>query len=281
MNQNPIISIITPVYNLEAYLAETLDSIKNQTYSSWECIIINDGSTDNTEKVALNYCKEDARFHYFYQENKGVSAARNYGIAQSKGEYIMPLDGDDLIMPPYCEEAIRVFKTYPDVKMVTCEGEYFGNAEGKIKVEAYSFSHLLYHNLFFCTSFFKRLDYDKTGGFDASFSLGEDWDFWLSLLHEEDKVICLPYNYFRYRVRKTSKMRTYDEEDKKKLFTHIVDKHKEIYDKMINPIEVLQQLHEFKEKASYWEGRYNRLTQSFLFKIFLIPLQMIYRKLKA
>jgi hypothetical protein len=76
-------------------------------------------------------------------------------------------------------------------------------------------------------------------------------------------------------------MRTYDEEDKKKLFTHIVDKHKEIYDKMINPIEVLQQLHEFKEKASYWEGRYNRLTQSFLFKIFLIPLQMIYRKLKA
>lgn len=91
------VSIIVPAYNQCSYLQETLQSIHNQTYESWECIIINDGSTDDTENVALTWCQRDNRFVYHYQENQGLSAARNKGLKLASGDFIQFLDADDLI----------------------------------------------------------------------------------------------------------------------------------------------------------------------------------------
>ena len=95
--QKSIVSIIVPCYNYAALFREALDSVLAQTYDDWECIIVNDGSTDDTEEIALQYCQKDERFIYFYKENGGHSSARNYGIKKSKGEYILPLDPDDKI----------------------------------------------------------------------------------------------------------------------------------------------------------------------------------------
>ena len=78
-----LVSIIIPCYNLSQYLPETLDSVLAQTYQSWECIIINDGSIDNTEKITKLYVDKDKRFKYIYQNNQGVSSARNNGIRNS------------------------------------------------------------------------------------------------------------------------------------------------------------------------------------------------------
>ena len=104
---NDLVSIIIPCYNQADYLPETLESIIQQTYPDWEAIIVNDGSPDNTEEIALQYTQKDSRFKYYKKENGGLSSARNYGIHRANGKYIIPLDSDDLIAPTFIEEGIN------------------------------------------------------------------------------------------------------------------------------------------------------------------------------
>lgn len=87
MNQTPLISVIVPCYNQAQYLDECLQSVYDQTYQNWECIIVNDGSPDNTEEIVLQWTKKDARFNYLKKENGGLSSARNAGIDIAKGEF--------------------------------------------------------------------------------------------------------------------------------------------------------------------------------------------------
>ena len=91
------VSIIVPCFKQAMYLPETLDSVLLQTYSNWECIIVNDGSPDNTDEVVERYVNQDTRFKYVKQQNRGLSTARNIGIERSRGEYILPLDADFVI----------------------------------------------------------------------------------------------------------------------------------------------------------------------------------------
>lgn len=92
---NPLISIIIPVYNTEKYLRRCLDSIIAQTYKDFECILVDDGSTDNSGKICEEYASKDVRFKVFHKENGGVSSARNLGLEQIKGEYVTFCDSDD------------------------------------------------------------------------------------------------------------------------------------------------------------------------------------------
>lgn len=94
---NPLISVVVPCYNQAQYLDECLQSVLDQTYQDWECIIVNDGSPDNTEEVAKKWVEKDSRFKYFYKENGGLSSARNFGLNIAKGEFIQFLDCDDYI----------------------------------------------------------------------------------------------------------------------------------------------------------------------------------------
>lgn len=96
MNQ-PLISVIVPCYNQAQYMDECLQSVLDQTYQNWECIIVNDGSPDDTEEVALRWVEKDTRFIYLKKENGGLSSARNAGIEVAKGEWIQFLDCDDKI----------------------------------------------------------------------------------------------------------------------------------------------------------------------------------------
>ncbi len=91
------VSIIVPVYNCEAYLERCFDSIKGQTLTDWECIVIDDGSTDNSGRICDSYASEDSRFKVIHQENRGVSAARNAGLGAAAGEYVGFVDSDDWI----------------------------------------------------------------------------------------------------------------------------------------------------------------------------------------
>lgn len=93
--ENELISIIVPIYNVENYLRMCLDSIQNQTYQNFECLLINDGSPDNSPDICREYVAKDARFHYFEKENGGLSSARNFGIERSTGAYLTFVDSDD------------------------------------------------------------------------------------------------------------------------------------------------------------------------------------------
>lgn len=101
-----MISVIIPVYNSGELLKRLINSLLQQTYRDLEILLINDGSTDNTEQICKEIIEKDSRFQYFYQKNAGVSAARNYGIIKSSGEYIAFLDADDEIDDNYFEELI-------------------------------------------------------------------------------------------------------------------------------------------------------------------------------
>lgn len=103
-HNNPLVSIIIPVYNSEKYLINCLNSVLNQTYSHWEAIVIDDGSTDSSSSICDNFEKKDNRFNVFHIKNQGVSYARNLGLSKSKGNYIFYLDSDDYLH----EEALTI-----------------------------------------------------------------------------------------------------------------------------------------------------------------------------
>ena len=117
-NDKPVVSVIVPCYNQGEYVQETLESVRVQTYPNLECIIVNDGSTDNSLQEVQTFCLKDDRFRCFDKKNEGVSAARNFAISQSRGDFILPLDADDKIAPTYLEEALKIFSEDPSVKLV-------------------------------------------------------------------------------------------------------------------------------------------------------------------
>ena len=105
-----MVSVITPCYNGEKYISETIESVISQTYDNWEMIIIDDGSKDNSAKVVEKYLKEDPRIRLIQQENAGSAAARNRGIKECTGQYIALLDADDVWLPEFLEKQISFMK---------------------------------------------------------------------------------------------------------------------------------------------------------------------------
>ncbi len=101
-----LVSIIVPAYNVEAYLPECLDSLLAQSYENIEILLIDDGSTDNSGAIADEYAKRDHRITVFHQENQGISAARNRGLDAMHGDYVMFVDGDDIVDKNYCQDAL-------------------------------------------------------------------------------------------------------------------------------------------------------------------------------
>ena len=118
MDVNKLISVIVPVYNVEDYLEECLESIRQQTYTDIEIILVNDGSTDGSKEICERYCAKDSRFKLVNQENQGLSEARNVGVRESIGEYIYFVDSDDVIKVDILETLFSFMKD--DVDIVGC-----------------------------------------------------------------------------------------------------------------------------------------------------------------
>lgn len=122
MDARSMLSFIVPVYNGERYLSRCVDSILDQTVADYEVILVNDGSTDNTESVCLKYADADGRIKYVSQSNQGVSAARNTGIMHARGQYVCFVDADDWVAPRLAERVMACFSKADIV--------YFGYEEG-------------------------------------------------------------------------------------------------------------------------------------------------------
>jgi glycosyltransferase involved in cell wall biosynthesis len=114
-----LVSIIIPVYNTEKYLIECLESVKNQSYKRIEVLLINDGSTDYSEKICKSYVNSDIRFKYFFQENQGLSSARNLGLEMMKGDFICFIDSDDFIEFDFIETLLYACLNN-NVKVASC-----------------------------------------------------------------------------------------------------------------------------------------------------------------
>ncbi|MGO4906198.1 glycosyltransferase family 2 protein [Flavobacterium sp. W20_MBD1_R3] len=199
----PLVSIIVPCYNQAQYLDEALQSVFEQIYMNWECIIVNDGSPDHTEEVTNKWVSKDSRFVYLKKENGGLSSARNAGIKIAKGAYILPLDADDRIASEYLDKAQIYFDK--DYKIIYCQAYFFGNRVEPWLLSDYSYEDILFNNQIFCSAFFKKSDWESVDGYDENLKYGrEDWDFWLSILNKDCRVLRLDYVGFFYRQKDIS-----------------------------------------------------------------------------
>lgn len=237
------VSIIVPCFNQAHFLPDTLKSVLAQTMQNWECIIVNDGSTDTTKEIAKIWCQKDQRFSYVEKGNGGLSSARNFGIERAQGQYILPLDADDIIHRDYLKSAILHFEKYPKTKLVYCQAQRFGLLNGKWPLKQYSYKTLLIQNVIFCSAIFRKSDfYAFTSGYDENMLNGyEDWDFWLQLIDKEDIIYQLKEEFFYYRIKEKSTIFTNEllETEKRK---YIYKKHIKIYlDNLPDPIFLAQQ----------------------------------------
>jgi glycosyltransferase involved in cell wall biosynthesis len=206
--ENPLVSIIVPCFNQGHYIKETINSIINQTYQNWECIIVNDGSTDNTEEVIKSLILNDDRFKYISIPNSGVCVARNTAVRNSKGDYLYPLDSDNYIHPQCIEKCIQIFINNPNIKLVHTEAELFGDSCGFWNLPSHSYKTILQYNTIDNSSMYLRQDFERVGGYRTNMVNGlEDWDFWIALLeiYSDDQVVKINEPLFYYRTQKNSR----------------------------------------------------------------------------
>jgi glycosyltransferase involved in cell wall biosynthesis len=229
-NSNSIVSVVIPCFNQGVFLDQSLRSISEQTFSSWECIIVNDGSTDETGKVAMEWVQKDSRFKYFSIPNGGVSNARNFGIGNAHGTYILPLDADDRIGPRYLEKAVALLDNNTEIHVVYSEAEFFGGKTGRWKLPPFDEHRMLFKNLVFCSAFFRKADFEKVGGYKTNMVSGwEDWDLWLSFIESGFSFYKLGEVHFYYRIQNISRTASLDTKKTELLYKQIFLNHLDLY----------------------------------------------------
>jgi glycosyltransferase involved in cell wall biosynthesis len=274
---NPLVSIIVPCYNQAQYLDEALQSVLGQIYTNWECIIVDDGSTDNSAIVAKKWVEKNIQFKYYYRENGGLASARNFGVSKAEGFYILPLDADDKIEMTYLKKVVEVFEFDKEIKLVYCRASYFGAKEGEWILAPYSFPEILIDNMIFCSAVFKKEDFVNEGGYleDLKFGL-EDWDLWIRLLKITDKVFKIPEILFFYRKHHGTSMsdKFTDKEKHNQTLRVIYDNNRAIYDSCFgNPIYTARNLMHCRKKIE-------KIEKSKLYR-FETKIKRVLKKIKA
>jgi glycosyltransferase involved in cell wall biosynthesis len=226
---SPKVSVVIPCYNHGVYLDEAVDSVLAQSFTDFEIVIVNDGSTDPyTVELLKGY--QRPRTRVLHTENAGVSSARNSGIAAARGKYILPLDADDRIAPSYLEKGVAILDSRPEVGIVYCDEQRFGEREDPWIMPDYDPVALLFDNMIFPSAFFRKSDWEKVGGYSSRFVYGwEDWDFWISLSTLKKEVTKIPELLYYYRIRSESRDHSMRLRHKIAMMTLIVFRHKALY----------------------------------------------------
>lgn len=207
---SPLVSIIMPAFNAGAYIAEAADSVINQTFTNWELIIINDGSTDDTEAIAQKYSAKDPRIRLITQENKKLSAARNTGIINAKGEWVAFLDADDLWVATKLAKQLNVAERQPDAGVIFTGGYTFYNNDLKTAqpygtVSGYYTPSAIYkleyqgNYIPVLSVLVKKKHLDIVGLQDEQLRACEDWDYWLRLALNGVSFFGMEEKLFYYR----------------------------------------------------------------------------------
>jgi glycosyltransferase involved in cell wall biosynthesis len=211
-----LVSVIIPCYNQDKFIGEALQSVLNQTYSNWECIIVDDGSTDNSAAIIKDIAAKNQKINYIYKKNEGVSKARNVGLDNAKGKFIQFLDADDLLDARKVERSLQEIQNNNDLqmvvtnfKMMSSDAKEFYPPFCEIKNDSLSFENFLYN--FFsiqlqCGLFDKKI-FDSLR-FSENLSAQEDWIVWISLLKEKPKYSFVDLPLAFYRINPSGRMNT-------------------------------------------------------------------------
>lgn len=273
----PLVSIIIPTYNRAHIIGDTLNSVLAQTYSNWECIVVDDGSTDNTEAILASFIEKDGRFQYLHRPDhrlKAASTCRNIGFENSKGSYIQYLDSDDLISENKLQEQVAILNNTSDYSIATCRWGRFRTLGGEIKMienletyQSFDSVELFLTALANSMGYFpphcyliKRKLIEKSGGWNEYLSLNDDCEFMMRLFVYVDTIYFSTEAIAYYRLGDTTNLSFYSEEQK------VID--------LVNSFKMIESLFKirFKAKTVYFienikDETYKNIMRSFPYLI--------------
>ena len=212
-----LISIIVPIYNVEKYLRQCLDSIMNQTYQNFECLLINDGSPDNSADICREYVSKDSRFRYFEKKNGGVSSARNLGIERSKGQFITFIDSDDWVESDYVETLYNeLIKENADIAVSTYKRFEMGDNCWYVHAFQRGYDKKVFTNKKLMDELLSLDGFDNSYrfvsgklvhrnmleniAFNVATPYGEDMEFWFKIYMVSDRVVYVNKETYNYRT---------------------------------------------------------------------------------
>lgn len=230
-----LVTVIIPCYNYSSYIKDAINSVKQQTLKGFECIIVNDGSTDNSDEIIKKEINDDSRFIYIYNSvNKGCSKCLNQALAIAKGKYIVRLDADDMLVSDYLQRGVYYLSQNKEAILYYTSCVCFG--DGGVYTLHYQYLdylHNLDENQIPCYAMFNRRDVMKIYGFKENIKGYEDWDLWTRLLYDNNKKVIYDKTFgYLYRRHENSKLLK-DNEKARENIKEIVDANKMIYEEML------------------------------------------------
>lgn len=268
------LSVVIPCFNDGQFIDEAVASVKACQDSRYEIIIVNDGSTDQLTYQVLNKLKKDG-YQVINQPNQGAAAARNTGVRQARGEYILPLDADNRIRTPYILKGIDILDRFSDVAVVYGDVEHFGEGIDSLeqlpafslpydtvsfengfraiqKAPDFNLSWLINHNYIDTCAVFRKSVWEECGPYDVNIPFGcyDDWDFWLSISKKRYRFYHIPEVLFEYRVRATSLSTASRSEEKSELVCrYLATKHAALF-----PREYRSYFRVYRGWLKIWNG---------------------------
>lgn len=297
----PLVSIIIPLFNREELIAETINSVLDQTYSNWECIIVDDGSIDDSKLIVEKYIERDPRIQFFQRpaaKIKGASSCRNYGLEKAKGELIQFLDSDDLMAKNKLEEQVKLYNP-EDLSLITCKWGGFeesSNLTKRFKYKYHSYRNF-YKGIKLLNTFGDYNEYfplhvylipekliEKAGLWNENLTNNDDAEFFTRVILNASKINFTHETSAYYRYESTNKLSEFNSQEKvisaieswKLIESHMKEKSPfirikylkngktNLYNSVINnfPDIVAKELVFFNDRKNY-SNRVNRFLERF------------------
>lgn len=214
----PYISVILPVYNAEKYISEALESILNQTFTDFELIVINDGSTDDSAKIIKNFAKHDKRIRFInHSKNKGLIGVLNEGLALCQGQYIARMDSDDISLPSRFEKQIAHMNSHPECGVLSIGMQMFGNSNeivihpAKVGIfDLMRYCMIVHPGVMMRKSVLDKYEFK----YDKNYKYAEDYELWsrmvcVTQIHNLQEVL-LKYRWHDANISVVSKQNQHD-----------------------------------------------------------------------
>ena len=232
--EEPLVSILMPIYNYGNRINQTLKSVFNQDYTNYEIILVDDGSTDEYIKLKLKQLENLDRVKVVYKENGGPSSARNEAFKHSSGDFILPLDSDDMIQPDYIKSCVNILSRNKNISPVYCDTHHVGQIQGVEQRPEWSKERLIQGPFIVNCSMFHRDAFEKVNGYDESLIGWEDYDMWIRMMkigYEGRRVPKPLFIYFHHE--KDGTVSTEANKNHMELYHKIMNKNFDIVDNKI------------------------------------------------
>lgn len=185
--ETPLFSVVVPAYNAAETLAETLDALQAQTLETWECVVVDDGSSDNTRAIAEEFVGKDPRMTVIHQQNQGSAGAYNTGVRNGRGDFVVICSADDILLPNHLEAMASFIDAEPDYDIYSSNGYFWlpGQSRELVysesdrgEITSLSLAEVILWCFYSVGAAYRREWHDRVGGYRLDV-FGEDYDFWM------------------------------------------------------------------------------------------------------